>query len=355
MNIISAHPRQGKITVRVDSLDDLWYLSQIVAEGDGLKAKSVRRIKEKDDKLRSGGGERKTVTLTITVDKKEFRSDANTLRFSGTIAEGPEDVVSLGSHHTINVELDSVLTIIKQRWSKFDVERIKEAEKETLKPKFLVVVVDEGEACLGLVRASKIEYFDLSRNVGGKYVTQDRDSRRKDFYAELRDFIFNVADREAVENVVLAGAGFEKENFMRYLSDAPSKRDLKFVVENTGSSGRRGVVEVLKRASLSTMLGELNAARDIRFIEEVLEQIGRGNGRAAYGVKEIQKAASYGAIEKLLVSDRLFLAERATLEPLMLDVKAKAGLVHIINHESEAGAQLESLGGIAAVLRFNIQ
>ncbi|MFH1788461.1 MAG: mRNA surveillance protein Pelota, partial [Candidatus Altiarchaeota archaeon] len=78
-------------------------------------------------------------------------------------------------------------------------------------------------------------------------------------------------------------------------------------------------------------------------------------GLAAYGLKEVSEAASYGSVEKLLVSDRLFLAERERIEPLMDEVKNKNGFVHLVNHDSEAGEQLDSLGGVAAVLRFPIQ
>lgn len=355
MKVIRSNPRHGKVSIRIDSLDDLWYLSHIVVEGDRIKSKSVRRIKDKDDKIRSGGGERKTITLTITVEKKEFRQDADTLRFSGIITEGPEDVISIGSHHTISAEEGAVLTIIKDKWSRIDLDHIKDAEKATLKPKFLVVVVDEGEACVGLVRASKIDYIDLSRSVGGKYMTKDRDKRKKEYYAELKGLILNTTEREGVANVVLAGAGFEKENFFKYFTEAVPDHGLKIVSENTGSHGRRGVIEVLKRAEVGKMLGELNAARDVQFLEEVLEKIGKDKGFAAYGFNEVSNASSYGAIDKLLVSDKLFLTKRAMLEPLMEAVKDKNGFVHLINHESEAGKQIDSLGGIAAVLRFAIQ
>ncbi|MFH1788652.1 MAG: mRNA surveillance protein pelota [Candidatus Altiarchaeota archaeon] len=281
MKVIRADLKHGKVTVRIDSLDDLWYLSHIVSEGDRIKSKSVRRIKDKDDKLRSGGGERKTITLTITVEKKEFRQDADTLRFSGLITDGPEDVISVGSHHTINVEDGTVLTIMKDRWSRTDFERLKDAENATLKPKFLVVVVDDGEACAGLVRSSKIDYVELTHSVGGKYITTDRDKRKKEFYSELKDLILHTTAREGVSNMVFAGAGFEKDNFLKYFNDAVPQNELKIAVENTGSHGRRGVIEVLRRAEVGKMLGDLNAARDIRFLEEVLEKIGKGEGLAA--------------------------------------------------------------------------
>ena len=46
--------------------------------------------------------------------------------------------------------------------------------------------------------------------------------------------------------------------------------------------------------------------------------------------------------------------EREKIERLMNSVKNSKGYVHILNHENEAGQQLESLGGIAATLRFRI-
>lgn len=355
MKVIRSDLKHGKVTVRIDSLDDMWYLSHIVSEGDRVKSKSVRRIKDKDDKLRSGGGERKTITIAITVEKKEFRQDADTLRFSGVIIDGPEDVISIGAHHTINVENGTVLTVMKDHWSRMDFERLKDAEKATLKPKFLIVVIDEGEACAGLVRSAKIDYIELTRSVGGKYNTTDRDKRKKEFYSELKDLILNTVSREGVSNLVLAGAGFEKDNFLKYLNEGVLQQDLKIAVENTGSSGRRGVIEVLRRAEVGKMLGDLNAARDVKFMEEVLERIGKGEGLAAYGLKEVSEASSYGSVEKLLVSDRLFLRERERLETLMDAVKTKKGFVHLINHDSEAGEQLDSLGGIAATLRFAVQ
>lgn len=355
MKVLDCKPRKGFVKLRVESLDDLWYLSQVVFEGDLIKSLSVRRIKEKDDMLRSGGGERKTVTLTVKVEKKEFKSDADTLRLSGSITEGPEDMVSVGSHHTINVSADSVLTIIKESWRQTDLDRIREAEKSTLRPKFLVVVIDVGEACIGLVRESKIQYFELNRSVGGKYATQERGKRAGEFYLELADFIRQLSAKENVKNLVLAGAGFEKDNFAKYFAEANPDGEISFAVENIGSHGRRGVAEVLKRSSVDKMLSQLNSARDIQYMEEVLEKIGKGEGLAAYGMSEIGRASSFGAVEKLLVSDELFLGERDKIEPVMAEVKKGSGLVHIINHDSEAGQQLDSLGGIAATLRYKMQ
>ena len=46
--------------------------------------------------------------------------------------------------------------------------------------------------------------------------------------------------------------------------------------------------------------------------------------------------------------------ERLVLEKLMREVENKRGKVIIISTEHEAGTKLNSLGGIAALLRFSV-
>ena len=70
----------------------------------------------------------------------------------------------------------------------------------------------------------------------------------------------------------------------------------------------------------------------------------------------MEKAANYGAIEKLLVAD-LTLREtedeqRLALEALMKNVEDARGEIMVVSTEHEAGTKLLSLGGVAALLRF---
>ena len=37
--------KKGKATLRIESLDDLWYLSQLIDPRDFIRAKSYRKIK----------------------------------------------------------------------------------------------------------------------------------------------------------------------------------------------------------------------------------------------------------------------------------------------------------------------
>ncbi len=353
MKILYKRLRDGAVKVRCENLDDLWYLSQVVGEGDLVRGKSQRRIKDRDDG-RSTGGERKTFTLTLRVEKTEFKQDTKVLRIAGAIEAGPEDRVSLGSHHTFNVDTETEVVVIKERWSKTDLDRLDEAVKGTLRPRALVVSMDEGEATVALIREMKPEYYELGRNVGGKYDLKGREGRKREFYSELAQMLSSTADRENASHIILSGPGFEKNNFRRYLQEKDPELSSKTSVVDTGSSGHNGIQEVLKRGEIHRALEEVNAVQDIRYVEGVLAEIGRDSGLAAYGPDDVKKAVDAGAVELLLVTDSLFFKERGEVEALMNTVNRMNGRAHIINGDAEAGERLGSLGGCAAKLRYRL-
>lgn len=339
------------MAVLVESLDDLWYLSQIIQEGDLVTSKTTRRVKSRDGRV--GSDERRTFTLGVRVEKVDFREDS--LRLLGMIEEGPEDFVALGSYHSLSVEVDDVLTIKKEIWFESDLLRLEEAVRSTLRPKVLIAALDEGEASFGLVLESRVKYYDLSTSIGGKYDTSLRERNRLEFYRQVLDFISRLNERENVRALVLAGPGFEKDNFLEFLREKNGVLASKAVVENTGGGGRNGITEVLKRPVLKGVLENIGAAEDVNLVNRLLEHVGRGDGLAVYGLEDIGRAVSLGAVELLLVSEKRFLEQRGALEVLMRAVKDTRGRVHIVSRVGEAGQQLEALGGVAGLLRFKIQ
>ncbi|MBD3388307.1 MAG: mRNA surveillance protein pelota [Candidatus Altiarchaeales archaeon] len=345
--------RHGLVRVRSENLDDLWYLSQVIAVGDGARSKTQRRIKDKEDK-RSSGGERRTITLSIKVDRKEFKSETKVLRIGGEITDGPEDLVSIGSHHTFNIEPGDTISIRKEKWGKTDLDRLEDAVKSTHRPKILVVSLDEGDAAVGLVRESRIDHYELGGNIGGKYDIKGREARKHEFYRELTQMLRNIMEKENVSHIILSGPGFEKNNYQRFLRENYGDMQGKCIVEDTGSSGRNGIHEVLKREVIHKTLEEVNSVQDLRLVEDILKNIAKDTGLSAYGFGEVADAVNAGAVETLLVTDGLFFSRREETEPLMSSVRKVRGRVHIINSEGEAGQKLDSLGGAAAKLRYAI-
>src|SRR6266545_498007 len=109
MRVLHRDPKTGEIKIRVENADDLWHLHNLVRDGDLVRASTYRREDVKTDKVRPERGEKVRVTLTIRVEGVEFQAFSDRLRITGVIVEGPQD---LGRHHTLNVAVDDVLSII---------------------------------------------------------------------------------------------------------------------------------------------------------------------------------------------------------------------------------------------------
>jgi len=354
MKIFYTDRKHGIVKLKVENLDDLWYLSSVLQRGDLVKTKTDRRIKAKEDMAREKSS-RVTVTIGIRLEKVEFSSISDTLRITGVIEEGPEDLVPMGSHHTFNVTEGTTLKIQKESWSRLDLERLRDAEKASVRPKLLIAIIDDGDANFGLVRESKIEHYDLSEVIGGKYETKGREKRKEEFYQHTAKFILDTDAREKISAIIIAGAGFEPENFFRFMQGKHPELKDKLFLEHIGSHGRNGINEVMKRDAVKKISKGINSARDIRLMDRLLEGIGRDTGLAVYGIDLVEQATNLGAIEVLLVCDNLFLEKRALIENMIKAVNSTNGKFHLLNHEEEAGKQLTSLGGIAAILRFKVQ
>ena len=124
------------------------------------------------------------------------------------------------------------------------------------------------------------------------------------------------------------------------------------IIEATGSGGRVGISEVLKKGTVEKLTAENRVALEMGAINKLLEQIGRNSSKIAYGLKEVKNAINMGAVSELLILDTKVASEN--MGDLMDMVENMKGTVMVISSEHEGGKQLESLGGMAAILRYEI-
>ena len=120
---------------------------------------------------------------------------------------------------------------------------------------------------------------------------------------------------------------------------------------HTGQSGMNGIQELMKRGMGAEVLKDSRVAEETELVERLLEQVGT-DGLATYGPKEVREAAKAGAVEQLLILDSL--VRERDVESLMRTVEDSRGRVTIVSEMHEGGKKLESLGGMAALLRYRI-
>ena len=335
---------EGEISLVTESLDDLWHLKYIIEPGDIVYAFTKRRIEGATDKLRPEKADKKTVRLGIKVEKVEFHRFANRLRIHGIITDG----IDAGAYHTLNIEEGTNLSIVKQ-WKNDQFERIYEAVIASKRPRVIIATIEEGEACIGVVRQFGIEETSCLRQSLGK----GEGNRRNEFFGELASQLKWASEK--VEAVILAGPGFTKEDFLEFLKARDAELAKKIVLEDTSSIGVSGFQEVLRRGAVDRIMQESRIGRESKLIEELMKEIAT-DGKAAYGMADVKNAQSFGAIETLLITDELLRTSRESnsIDNFLKEVEQSQGKIVVFSTEFEPGKKLESLGGIAALLRFKV-
>jgi protein pelota len=333
---------EGEITLQPESLDDLWHLQHLIEPGDLVFAQTYRKVQAATDKTRPEKLERRPVRLGIHVEEIEFHIYSNWLRLHGVIKSG----MDIGSYHTLNIEVGTDLSIIKRHWRLDQLQRIDEAVAESQRPKVVLALVEEGEATIGVLRQFGVQTAADLRAGSGKGAGEDG---RAEFFRSVADAINQAAGSDA--QVILAGPGFAKEDLKRLIDSSYPDLAERITMDEASSIGRSGFQEVLRRGAVSTVLESSRIAMEARLMDDLLREIAM-DGKAAYGFKEVETAANYGAIDNLLILDEI--ARRRTLDSLMRDVVNARGKVVIFSSEFEPGERLRSLGGVAALLRFKI-
>lgn len=352
MKIMHKNLREGRIKIRAESGEDLWYLKSIIAAGDLISGRSYRRVRD-EEKIRADKGTRVPVTLSIRVENVELHIYAARLRITGKIESGPEDLISLGSHHTIEVCPPDAIEIKKEKWMEWELERLKEAEKAAATPLVLIASVEDREAEFAIVRRHGIDFVAKVASSGpGKDFEKEREESIKKFYSMAAEKLDEILKREKVEGVVICGPGFAKDGLLSFLRDKRHKVAEMCRIEGTGAGGRSGVYEALKRGAVEKIAKESRVSMETRLVEKVFEEIGKSSMLAVYGIEEVEKALGYGAIENLLVADVLL--RKNGIDKIIEKTKKIKGEVLVISTEHEAGERLQAIGGIAALLRFRI-
>ncbi len=352
MKLIHTDFKKGEVKVKIENLDDLWYLNQIVEKTDLVKGKTLRKIKLGEETQRKQKVEKKAVFLLIEVEKVEFSKTSNILRISGIVKQGPEDV-PLGSHHTFNVEENTIIAIIKQKWMKFQVDRLKEASKES-SSKILICVHDREEAYFALMK--KYGYQLLVGIKGNVAKKADAKQIESNFYKEILRQLEDYNDRYNLNKIIIASPAFWKEELMKEISNEELKN--KIILATCSSIGENAINEVIKRPETSEALKQDRIAKEFRFVDELFVEISKNN-LASYGLRETKNAAEAGAVKQLLITDRFIQKKRLEekyeeIEYMIKTVDSTKGEITIISSEHEAGKKLDGLGGIAAILRYKI-
>lgn len=350
MKIMFSDFKKGIVKLKLTSPEDGWYLSQIIEKGDRLTGRTLRKVT-----LGSEGEKtthiQKAVFLQITVERVEM--DANLVRVSGKITQGPDDIPH-GSYHTFTLEQNDECSIEKEQWLSYHKSQLKEAAEAT-SVVILMCVFDRDEALIAVSR--QYGYEVLTRLRGEPEKKEKRALTKAGFYPEIIKALTAYAERFRPQSIILASPAFYKEDLVDMMTDKELKQ--KIVLATCSSASENAIDEVMKRPETRSVLQQVRIAKETEVVERLLVEIAK-DGLVAYGFVQVDQATQAGAVAELLVTDAFIRECREKekfkeLNTILKSVEQARGTIHIISIEHDAGKKLQGLGGIAALLRYKLE
>jgi protein pelota len=361
-------PKRGICRLLVESSDDLWTLRRLLAIGDVVVSKSSRVSKREGDYSRPDKGERIRVTIALQVEGITLDSSVDRLRVRGKIIEASDDSVTKAGSHSLIISPGQDLTIQKQEWTPSDTRILNSST--TSGRRFLLVTIDRREAGIGLLVGSHltivstVESGATGKGRGGGGGGSDGGGRggggttkEVDMQPYFRKVLGVVkATWREGDVVVVAGPGNTKLAMENLIKKDPDLRKNETLVEGFDLSGSDGVSALVKSDGFRKVASDSVLVEVQEMVEEVIRRISRGERRIAYTLPRVAEAARSGAVETCLVSDDVFAnnIDEGVLVQTLNEVEEKGGKVFLCDSTLETGKQISALGGIVALLRYDL-
>ncbi len=344
MDILKQDYKTGEVSIRITDEEDLWHLSHLVELDDLVRGQTERKIKiGSEDNFKVV---RKKVYLKLAVIKVEYVPENNALRILGVIREGPEDI-SLGSHHSFNLEVNDVITIQKEAWANYQIKRLKDATIQ--RKKSLLVIFDREEALIGTLTQRGFE--KISEIKGDVKKKVDKSTGTDTFFKDIAKLIQEYKQRLQVDRIIIGSPAFWKEYVVKELPADLRKKTMTCSVSGVDDTA---IKELLKSPQLGKSLDDDRLVLEEKYIDELMSGI--REEKAFYGIAEANEKINIGAASKVFVSEKFLKSSKDAGEYKKIDkllrVAESTNSEVIIITQKEPISKIDGLGGIAGTLRW---
>ncbi len=339
MRVIRYNDNEGTLKLRVETVDDLWTVQRVVFPGDFVKSESMRKFRSgENDK-----GEMKEVVITLNVEKTEFDKAATRLRILGKIVEGrPLEYVRLNSYHTLNIALDDVLEIRKPGWPEYLLGVLKNAVRDTKKPRLGIIVVDDEKALPAYLLGYGLEFrSEIYSRLSKRMSQKEFQEQQKRYFDEVIDTVTGMN----VDTIIMAGPGFTVEDIRKYAEQAGAlkKSGKRIIYESVSNAERSAVYELIRGDKVAELLQKERIRMEFKLMEGFLS--GLSTGKSKSGAEQVKEAIGDYDATIVLVNDSV-LGDPKIRELLEMAEKNKVR-IEVFNSSDEVGMQLHSFREVA--------
>lgn len=346
-----------------------WHAYNLILPGDVIYAHAIRKVVNTSS-TGSTASERVHTDLAIKVKSTFFDPVISSLRVSGTVRlENP--FVPLGSHHTLDLEVNRPFTVIKPHgWDSIAKAALQESLADDKDGALAAVVMQEGLANICLITQFRTVLKVRVESVIPKKrdLASDQDAGMRRFYEKTLSTLLRTMDFSESRPLLLASPGFVATDFKQYIANQGRDKADKVLtavakqatVVHANSGHVHSLNEVLKSPEVLAKMKDMKFAKETQYVDQFFDMLKLDDGRAWYGTSAVEKAINTGAVGPgggvLLINNSLFrsevLATRKKYVALVEKVRSDGGEARVLSSDHESGQRLTMLGDIAAILNY---
>ena len=177
-----------------------------------------------------------------------------------------------------------------------------------------LLVIGRKESAVGYIKGNKVEVIkEFTSGIHSKHSAGGQSQRRFErlnqeaeiaFYRRISETVNEVfLQIEDLKGIFVGGPGPSKEKFVKDESLDYRLQDKIFDVVDIGYGGVEGIRALIEK--VKDQIENVKYIREKEAMQRFMKEISNDSGLATYGLEEIQRALNYGAVDMLLLSEKL--------------------------------------------------
>lgn len=336
---------KNSVFVIPEELDDLLVLRRVIKKNDLVASETTWSLKKSGEYIRPNKKERVKIKILLQADKVYLVGAFNRLQISGKIIETNNDSISHGSHHSIYVEINSSIKIIKE-WTAAEKNLI----SSNMATGFLLLSVERGNYCIGIVKGTHLQIYPETSfgSTGKQYKT---DFNMEKFLDQIKKSIMLLLENS--KNVIVFGPGNTKNRVGDYLNRKIKNIDIR-ITDGIESGGEDGIYVFVKSKIIKNVMRDSKLAKVADIINEIMLLAGRKSNKFSMGFKQTNLANKYHAVESVVFSYKIIEEENEEeVINFLNEVENSGAKIYGVDSTTDLGLRVNSMGGIVALLRFS--
>ena len=177
-----------------------------------------------------------------------------------------------------------------------------------------------------------------------------REGAKKDHFKKVAEYMKEqFLKNKNLKGIIVGGPGPTKYDFIDGGHITTEVKNKIIAVKDLSYTGEFGLQELVDKSQ--DVLAKEEIVEEKKILERFFELLSTKQGMVSYGIEEVMKNLKSGAVDTLLLSEKL---DEKKMEEFENEAKLVGTNVKIISIETREGVQLKEIGKVAAILRYEV-